>query len=569
MSPEHPPLSGAAGAHCGLAPGCGLKFSQRIEGDSIQLRREIAEMRQLRAGTEIARDVPGRRERWWAPGDVNGFFALAADNLALLAAMSAILEGVFGLPASLVIGRMLPASALGVLVGDLAYSVLAVRLARREGRSDVCAMPLGIDTPSLFGLCFGVIGPAWLLTHDPDRTVALASAVVAIMGVVKIGGAFLGETLRRHVPRAAMLGALAGVALALILFFPMEKIIAEPVGGMVALGVVLCTFVGGRRLPWRLPVMVAALALGLAVLWAGQLAGLLPAPAPHALEGLHWRLPLPGLLWFDGLGAALPYLPLALPFALATLVGGIDNTESAAAAGDHYATRDILLVEGVATLLAGLCGGVLQNTPYIGHPAYKRMGCRAGYTAATGLFIGLGACAGVVGMLVSWLPEALLVPVLVFVGLEICTQALRETERAHLPAIAIAFIPSVADVILIHWNGLLGALHLAAADLPGPQQDTYRALLMLANGFIVSAMLWSTLLIAIIDRRRALALLACAVAAALTLTGVIHSPYPDGHLFLPDAALPRATWLLAAGYLLLGVVAWGIDRLDPGARAPA
>src|SRR4029077_7187077 len=252
----------------------------------------------------------------------------------------------------------------------------------------------------------------------------------------------------------------------------------------------------------------------------------------------------------------------ALPFAVATLVGGIDNTESAAVAGDRYATRDILLVEGIATLIAAWCGGVIQNTPYIGHPAYKRMGSRAGYTAATGLFIGLGAFSGVVAVLLSRLPEAVLVPVLVFVGLEISAQAFRETGRDHMPSLAIAFIPAIAQLVLIHWNGLLAALHLAPAQLPQAQQDTQRALTLLANGFIVTSMLWSTLVIDLIDRRRGRALVICLLAAALTLFGVIHSPYPGGRLFVPDASTPSSTWSVAAGYALLGAVTWAIDRLD-------
>jgi len=100
--------------------------------------------------------------------------------------------------------------------------------------------------------------------------------------------------------------------------------------------------------------------------------------------------------------------PLAAPFAIATVIGGIDNTESALAAGDEYRTRDILLTEAVATAVAGLCGGVIQNTPYIGHPAYKAMGARAGYTLATALVIGVGGAVGAVSVLVSVLPVLLL-----------------------------------------------------------------------------------------------------------------------------------------------------------------
>ena len=511
----------------------------------------------------------GFRYRWLVAGDLNGFFALAVDNLALLAGMSAILTGVFHLPASLVFGRMVPGTALGVLVGDLAYTGLAFRLARRERRDDVCAMPLGVDTPSMFGLCFGVIGPVWLATSDPDRTLAIGSAVLAIMGAIKVAGAFFGEWVRSSLPRSALLGALSAVAIALICFFPMTKIVAEPVSGLVSLGVVLCTLIGGRRLPLRIPAMVGAVLLG-TVAWAGARALGAPDAARAGGVGLQWVVPWPTHAWLDGLQAALPYVALAVPFALATLVGGIDNAESAAAAGDRYRTRDILLIEGVATLVAALCGGVVQNTPYIGHPAYKRMGSRAGYTAATGLFVGFGAMTGVIGLLLSWLPETVLVPVLVFVGLEISAQAFRETDREHMPAIAIAFVPAIAQLVLIHWNGLLAALQVTADRLPPPQQDAHRALTLLANGFIVSAMLWSTLVIDLIDRRRGRALAICLLAAALTLFGVIHSPFADGRLFLPDASTPRSTWSLAAGYVLLGAVTWAIDRLDrAGPQRPA
>jgi adenine/guanine/hypoxanthine permease len=121
--------------------------------------------------------------------------------------------------------------------------------------------------------------------------------------------------------------------------------------------------------------------------------------------------------------------------------------------------------------------------------------------------------------------------------------------------------------VLIHWNGLLGALHVGVDALPAAQQDSYRALNLLANGFIVSSMLWSTLLIDVIDRRRIRALAVCLLAAALTLVGAIHSPYPDGRLFFPSGSLPHATLALAIGYVLLGIVIWGIDRFDRPAVA--
>jgi AGZA family xanthine/uracil permease-like MFS transporter len=90
-------------------------------------------------------------------------------------------------------------------------------------------------------------------------------------------------------------------------------------------------------------------------------------------------------------------------------------TESAEAAGDPYDVRLIIFTEGITTFIGGLFGGVLQTTPYIGHPAYKKMGGRAGYTLATGLFIGLGGILGYISFIANYLPVEVVVPILIFI----------------------------------------------------------------------------------------------------------------------------------------------------------
>ncbi|MFO0926775.1 MAG: hypothetical protein U0736_06995 [Gemmataceae bacterium] len=47
-----------------------------------------------------------------------------------------------------------------MLIGDLVFTWLAFGLARRTGRTDVTAMPLGADTPSTFGVAFLILLPA-------------------------------------------------------------------------------------------------------------------------------------------------------------------------------------------------------------------------------------------------------------------------------------------------------------------------------------------------------------------------------------------------------------------------
>ncbi len=506
-----------------------------------------------------------RRPSWLAAGDVNGFLGLALDNVTNLVILSTLLIGAFGFPADLVLGRMLPGTALGVLVGDLAYTVMAVRLARRTGRDDVTAMPFGIDTPTLFAMVFGVLGPVKIATGDPELAWKVGVAITIAIGALKCVLAFAGDWARRAVPRAALLGSIAGVAILLIAFLPILKILSDPLVGLVALVVLLLALVGGVRMPFGVPGAFAAVIAGALIFWLRT--GLGGSAAPALSARLVLAIPWPTLAWVPALDDALPYLSIALPFALVTIVGGIDNTESALAAGDAYRTRDILLVEAVATVLAGLGGGVIQNTPYIGHPAYKAMGARAGYTLATGLVIGLGAMVGALGTLVGVLPEAAVAPILVFIGLEITAQAFLASPPRHGAAVAITFVPVAAALVHLEIGSVLAALQRLAGDLTGEAAAGYRALQMLGNGFILTAVLWGSALVFIIDRRP-LALAAVFVLCSLaTLIGLVHSPLPSGAMFWPwsaDAPLAVAA-PLAGAYGILGGLAL-LAAARPGTR---
>jgi AGZA family xanthine/uracil permease-like MFS transporter len=517
-----------------------------------------------------------RLPRWVAAGDVNGFLGLALDNTTNLVILSSLLIGVFGFPADLVLGRMLPGTALGVLVGDLAYTVMAVRLGRRTGRDDVTAMPFGIDTPTLFAMVFGVLGPVKVATNDPVLAWKVAMGVTIAIGAVKCVLAFAGDWVRQVVPRAALLGSIAGVAILLIAFLPTLKILRDPLVGLIALGILLLALVGGVRMPLGLPGAFAAVVAGAAIFWGRAALGGSGHPPAIGGAGLGLAVPWPTLVWLGALDDALPYLAIALPFGLVTIVGGIDTTESALAAGDAYRTRDVLLVEALATVLTGVCGGVIQNTPYIGHPAYKSMGARAGYTLATGIAIGLGAAIGVLGTLVSVLPEAAVAPILVFIGLEITAQAFLASPPRHGAAVAITFVPVAAAVVLIQLGGTMSALGRSPGELTGEAGATYGALLVLGNGFILTAVLWGSAVVFTIERRAAALAVVFAIASVSTLVGLVHSPLPTGAVFwpwAPDAplavALPVAgAYGVLAALALLAAAGDGRAKIEGRRRAP-
>jgi AGZA family xanthine/uracil permease-like MFS transporter len=498
------------------------------------------------------------RYAWARWGDVNAFFGLMLDNVAVMVILVSSIASPARAPdpskfdSGFVLTHMIPGTALGVLLGDLVYTWMAFRLARRTGRANVTAMPLGLDTPSTFGVAFLVLIPTLNeaqkdlhMDHQAAMEFAwrVAVVVLVLIGIFKVICAPLGNAVRRLVPQAGLLGSLAAIALALIAFLPLllDGIAAVPIVGMVCLTIILVTLVAHRSLPGRIPGALAAVIVGV-VLYLGcaQLGNAigLPLVPPLAAGGETPKWEPPHLLaaFFADYGewkavwlAALVKLPVAIPFGLATIVGGIDCTESAATAGDEYDTRTILLTEGVASVIAAVLGGVIQTTPYIGHPAYKKMDAGAAYTLATALFVGAAGYFGWFTLLFDWLPRAALFPILVFVGLEITAQSFHATPQRHYPAVAIAMLPALA------YLGVVILVNIFPLQTPGFEngQVVLLTLRCLGNGFIVTSLLWAAALAAMIDGQYARSAVYLLVAGACALFGVIHSPFADATLALP------------------------------------
>ena len=520
-----------------------------------------------------------RAPRWFTIGDVNAFFGLMLDNVVNLAVLSGILVGGFGFPADIVFRRMFPGTALGVLLGNLVYTVMAIRLARRTGRDDVTAMPLGTDTPSTIGIALAVLGPAFVAARArmPEREAAIFAwqvgmATMVLMGVFKVAMSFVGGRIGRWIPAAGLLGSIGGVGVALLGALQLGEIFSEPVVGIIALGLILYALVAKIRLPFQAPAVLVAVAVGATLYYGLGAWGLTVHPVVVPDASMLLALPVPTLGFVEGLPTALrDYLPLALPFAILTIVGGINVTESARLAGDDYNTRDILLTEALSTLVAGVCGGMSQTTPYIGHPAYKAMGGRAGYTLLTGLFVGVGGVLGYIGFMAALLPRPALAPVLFFIGLEITSQAYSATPRRHMAAVTVAILPSIAVVIQILLSQVYnGALMSAALDPAGTMQatgltnpafiQTVGVMVMLASGFIVTAMLWGAAVAFLTDGQAVAASMTLLICGALSLFGFVHSVLPSGGVYLPWTVASTLPWHWAAAYLGLAVVLLLLSR---------
>jgi len=137
--------------------------------------------------------------RWCVRGDVDGFFGLALDNFVQLLLIDVLCRFVLGFDSILIYGTILPGVAVSLVVGNVFYARQALQLARKTGRDDICALPYGINTPSLVAFVFLVMLPAKLAAEaggaiDPGRAAWVAGIMACFgSGLIEFVGAFVAE----------------------------------------------------------------------------------------------------------------------------------------------------------------------------------------------------------------------------------------------------------------------------------------------------------------------------------------------------------------------------------------
>ena len=504
--------------------------------------------------------------RWFVRGDVDGFFGLALDNLVQLLVIDVLCRFVLGFDNELLYGAVLPGCAVSLLVGNLYYAWQAKRLAEKTGRDDVCALPYGINTVSLFAHVFLVMLPAKFAAEaagvtDPTRVAWQAGLVATIgSGAIELGGAFLAEKLRKATPRAALLATLAGIALGFISLGFLFRAFARPEVGLVTLGVILLTYFGRVKFKGGLPGGLIAVGLGTLIAWVTGMAPVGDMPA----EGVSLHLPVPVIgdliAAFSG-GHAMTYLAVILPMGLFNVVGSLQNIESAEAAGDSYETAPSLAVNGIGTLAAALFGSCFPTTIYIGHPGWKGMGARAGYSILNGAFVTLVALTGTLGWIAWAVPIDAGLAIVIWIGLVITAQATQTVPKLHHPAVVIGLLPGVAA-----WGGLMLKHGIrAGGGAFGPelipvfqQADVWvEGVFALDAGFIFSSMILAAATVYILERRFRVAAVWFLAASALSAVGLMHS-----WTWTPADVVQelRPAWGFAGAYLalaaLMGVAPW-------------
>lgn len=542
--------------------------------------------------------------RLFVSRDIDGFFGLFVDNLVqlLLILYLCTSPSLGNMSAELVEGRILPAAAVSILLGNLFYSIQAFWAMRREGRSDVTALPFGINTPSLFAYIYFVIEP---IAQNPrlGPEAAWKMGLVACLGsgLIELAGAFAAPWIRRSTPRAALLSTLAGIALGFISMGFVLDMWTKPAVSFAPLAIVLVAYFSRVRFPFHVPGGLAAVLVGAAIAWlpikgtgmSMDWGAVVDAARSTQSRWPHWY----GAEVWDALRNAadwVPYLSVIIPMGLFNLVGSLQNIESAEASGDRFSTTWSLATNGVSTIVAALLGSCFPTTIYIGHPGWKQLGARSSYSALNGVVIAAICFSGSLALISKIVPVEAGYAIVLWIGVVITAQAFQATPRRHAPAVAVGLFPAIAA-----WGSVLvlGTFDLPAirqADvtvqqlLTQPDADVKLAgfslhgLIVLERGYIFTCMILAAATASLIDRKFYTAAIWTSLAVFLSVLGLMHAYEVAGEkvdylmiwehqrTVVVDGVLYRA-FDVAAGYLVMSLVflavGYWVERRGDGEEA--
>lgn len=488
--------------------------------------------------------------------DLGGLTYTLTNNIVNYLIVIATLSGVLAWPDEIVYGRVIPAMSIGLLVSGFFYSYMAYRLGKKEGRADVTALPSGVSTPAMFVILYGVIMPLHYALGDPELTWSAAVAACFIGGFVEFLGGFIGPWMKKRIPRAALLGTVAGIGFIWMATQGVFDVFSDPIIGLPILLVAMVGVFGGYLFKRKFPPLVLAI--------IGGIVYSLALGRTHIdFSGIGFYVPNPATsiqALLNGFAVVVPYLTIIIPIEIYNFIETMDNVEAANAAGDNYNIKTAQFADGICTMISACFGGVVPNTVWLGHAGLKKSGAGIGYSWVGGLLLGIAGIFGLFTFFSNLVPPAIAAITYLWCSSIMVCQAFKDIKVKHYAAVAVSMVPPVADFLFTQITGAVGLADSWTETLPsgvvGYSADVsqylidngvmWRGLAEVKSGAIIIGIILGTMTAFIIDKRLDKVAITSLAAAVLSFFGFIHTAELGFYIKSP----------FAIGYIIVAIVAY-------------
>lgn len=436
---------------------------------------------------------------------------------------------------------MCPGIGFALVFGNVWYAWMACKLAKKENRTDVTALPYGINTPAGFLTIFMVMLPI-LFDNNPahmeispeefaKRAFHGACCANLIGGIFELCGMVFGNFLRKNIPRAALFGPICGVGFVWLGFNPLIDCMREPLLGQLPLLVTFIAFFANSGKGWypqSVPVALIIMLFGTIFWWCGlarhdtekrelndpELMRDIVHKARDEFAFKNEMTPFVMLGGFKYMKSNAPFIQL--PIALASFIETIENVEMAALSGDSYNVKEAMLADGLGTIVGALFGSPIATTVYIGHQRHKVAGAKMAYSLMNGFSYFILFVAGIMPVVFYVIDPVTVGCVLIAVGLMIVQMAMEKSASRHYPCLMIGIMFLIADMLFFdHFDATVRVATRSIGRMKGVMN-------MAPGGGILCSLFIPAILCDLVDGRFFRSSIFCLIAAGLSLTGLMH-----------------------------------------------
>lgn len=496
------------------------------------------------------------KTNYFGKGEWEAYFGLFGDVFSKIAAIVGVLYFTEGFPAEIVMGRILPGIGVGSIVGCLIYFWEAYSLGKKEGRTDVTALPFGISSTQVFAWIFLIIVPIYHKTGEALQAWQIAIAACMLGGVIEIIGGFVSRFLVKYLPNSALMGNMAAGALVWLSFNGFVTVFEEPVISAVPLFLVILAFKMKKPFIKKIPNTFLILLIGAGLAWITGYCNIDSLRNSVEMFGFYPPTLTIGDVFagFDQIG---PYLSVIVPLQIANFISTMQAVQSAAMAGDRYPVKRSMILDGMTTVICSLTGSPFPTSVYYGHPGWKKIGTRSGYTLIMGATY-LTCFVGLPMIILEIIPYEVIIILLVFVGLTVSSEVVDNLDKEYSSVIFISLFPILAQYMCNIINDVLSVAGTSVAEI-GLEKFSQAGVMVysfqiLSYGAFASSLLYAAWMAYVYRRKFIYAGFTAFLLAILSAVGFIHSEQM--------CWLPKTGVIFAAVYAAIGIVCFIVEKIE-------
>jgi len=439
--------------------------------------------------------------------------------------------------------KFLPGLGIAIAFGNYWYAWMAFKLASYEKRTDVTALPYGVNTPAGFLTAFSIMLPVGFkykygfpeVWADPDLWAtkcwnAGCSACV-VCGIVEMSGCLIGPVIVRVFSRSALFCPLAGVGFVWLGMVPFISCMSEPIKAAMPLAIGFAGFygnggngltamIGHPKLKWANFAWI--LFFGTLFKWCGlgkydPTVEAMAAEVARCWETYAGKNKMGAFTVLEGLPEIASSFTVVLPISLISFIETMENVELAAQKGDQYNMRETMIADGLGSLVGGLFGSICPTTSYIGHSRHKAVNATSGYSILNGTTYFVLCMSGLLPFVAAVLDEIAVAVSLVIVGLMILQDAVELCHPRHIPAFFLGLSFMVADPWHFDLKGY--DTNYCSWSTRGRGRGLRN---MYPGGGVMCALITTQVLCDLSDAKFAKCAIFCIISTFLSLFGLMH-----------------------------------------------